>query len=179
MKQVSMHPELLSQTFPHRGAFETDGGHGWLGRLQHLFRASAAPRLMITDTDPATADFFRQEELRCADANRLLSGCCDTGGLVAATGLHRAVDLTLRIRFRAVFAGLPRLWFVLEQREDRLWRADPAAAQPLVPDCVRLTGFDLTLSATGPGGAATGGQRLRWLAVGPAVPPGGAGPGHA
>lgn len=178
MKQDSMHPELHSPAFPGPGALDADGSQSWLGRLQHLFRAPPAPRLTINDTDPTTADFFRQEELRCADANRLLSGCCDTGGLVAAAGLNGVVDLTLRIRFRAVFAGLPRLWFVLEQRENRLWKADPAAGQPLVPDRERLTGFDLTFSANETGGSP-GEERLRWIAVGPAMTPRGDGFSHA
>jgi hypothetical protein len=178
MKQDSMHPALRSPVFPGPGAVETDGGQTLLSRLQDLFRALPAPRLMITDTDPVTSDFFRQEELRCADSDRLLSGCCDTGGLVAAAGLKGGARLTLRIRFRAVFTGLPRLWFVRERRQDRLWKADPAAEQPLVPDREWLSGFDLTLSATGSGGSPDG-QRLRWIAVGSAMPPRGARSGHA
>lgn len=177
MKPDPLHPDILSLAFRASEPPGTGAGRTWSDRLQEAFGAPP-PRLMITDTDPSTAGFFRQEELRCADANRLLSGSCDTGRLCAAIGLKGVAQLTLHIRFRAVFGGPPRLWCVLERRRNRLWTAEPATDQPLAPERERLTGFDLTLPVGGFRGAADD-RRLRWIAVGPATSPRGTGAVHA
>lgn len=140
----------------------------WSDRLRGLFQARPAPCLTIADIDPLTAGYFRQEELRCAPSDRLLSGYIDISELAAAIGLKRRLLLTLNVRFRSVFADLPRLWFVLERREGQLWKGDEITDQPLLPAQRRLTGFDLTLALRG-ASAAAGGSRLRWIALGAAI----------